>query len=261
MCTEYTISTSIVRDVDCSHRAHYSAGTLFGMHRVVVAILAIVLGSAAAPAAAAPPPLGTVEVSPSMAACGKTGAVDHVRCGAAFTARWLAHRRTPDVVARTVIQQPVTVGAWRSGTTGALCGYTNVRPIRFGMHHCDRTTFVVPSLDGAVLASDVTTITALAHESGHGVQERRGYDPVTVTLLGESDRLFPLEQHADCWAGAAMSWYTAQSMLPASAPAQARTLMRELGSRDAGHGTSVQRLAAFDAGFTHGATSCDRLLR
>lgn len=195
-----------------------------------------------------------------MAACGKFTVVDHVRCGAAFTARWLAHRGVPDVVVRTVIQQPMTVGAWRSGTTGALCGYTTVAPLRFGMHHCDRTTFVVPSLDGAVLETDVTTITALAHESGHGVQERLGFDPVTTTLRGDSARLLPLEQHADCWAGAAVSWYIAQSMLPSAARGPARTLLSRLGSPD-GHGTSTQRVAAFDAGFARGASWCGRLLR
>lgn len=232
------------------------------MRRLILAVVAasfLTIGAQfAAPASASPP--GTTPIQPSMAACGGNSVVARVRCAAGFTQAWLTHRGRPGLVAATVLQATTTVGAWHSSTTGGICGYSTVAPVRFGMHHCDRTTFVVPSLDGKILASDDTAIVALAHESGHAVQERAGFDPVAVTLANDAAGMLPLEQSADCWAGMALRWYIDRGMRSPAALTHGRALMVLIGSRDTGHGTSAQRVAAFDAGYFSGAASCDRLL-
>ncbi|NMO05246.1 hypothetical protein HH308_28910 [Gordonia sp. TBRC 11910] len=228
---------------------------------IIAAIVAacLALCSALTSTAMASPP-GITPITASMAACGGHTTTRHIQCGAAFTDAWLRHRHHAGLVAATVVTGPGTVGVWHSGTTGGICGYSTVKPLRFGMHHCDGTTFVVPSLDGPVLASDDTAIVAMTHESAHAVQERAGFDPVAVTLAQDAAGMFPLEQSADCWAGMAVRWFITRGMRPLSTLANARKLMALIGSRDSGHGTSIQRVAAFDAGYRDGASSCDRLL-
>lgn len=218
---------------------------------------ALLLGAVPAQPAQASP-WGTVRIQPSTAACGGTDLVRYARCGAAFTERFLRNRGVGGVVRETVLVQQPSVGVWPSSTTDGICGFARVGPIGLGLHHCDRLTFIEPRRDAKILTSDVRAITALVHESGHGIQERAGFDPVAVTLSGDNRRLFPLEQSADCWSGVGIAWFVGQRMLPSAVVRESRSLFREIG--DPGHGAGEQRVAAFDAGLHRGAAACDTIL-
>lgn len=227
-----------------------------GGWRVVLAALALALPT---PAGAQAQPWGTVRVQPSTSACGGHDLASRAACGAAFTAQFLRSRGAADVVRETLIVAPGGVGVWRSSTTGGLRRFGRVGGVGIGLHHCDRRTFVDPGKDAKIFTGDVAAITALVHESAHGIQERSGYDPVAVTLSGDRRRLYPLEQSADCWAGVGIAWFIAMGKLPRGADRPARDLLRGVNS-SAGHGSGAERAAAFDAGYTRGAAACDAIL-
>ncbi len=219
-------------------------------------VLAQIVFAQISPATAAP--IGTTHVTPDRDACGDHGGVRSVSCAAYLTDRWLRRMGLGDVVRETVLVAPVGAGLWRS-STGGICGFGAAGKLGLGLHHCDHRTFVYPSQDFTLLSDDVTTVTALAHESAHGVQERAGLDPVAVTLSFDGDRLLPLELSADCWAGIALRWFVDEGMLAPTARAGARGLLRAAAG-GLGHGSAQQRQSAFDAGYLQGATACNRLL-
>ncbi|GAB93924.1 hypothetical protein [Gordonia rhizosphera] len=222
-----------------------------------LAVLASIVFAQISPATAAP--IGTTHVTPDRGACGDHGGVRSVSCAAHLTERWMRRMGLGDVVRETVLVAPVGAGLWRSSTTGGICGFGAAGKLGLGLHHCDHRTFVYPSQDFMLLSDDVTTVTALAHESAHGVHERAGLDPVAITLSFDGHRLLPLELSADCWAGMALRWFVDEGMLAATARAGAQGLLRAAAG-GLGHGSAQQRQSAFDAGYLQGATACNRLL-
>lgn len=227
---------------------------------MLLALCGVAMSMLVVPAAQAAP-LGTLHVVPSMQACGSNDPASHTQCAAGYTSQWLASQGLGDIVRETVFVQPSTIGVWQSSTTGGLCGTGNLGSFAVGMHHCDRTTFVDLVADHRIITSDVAAITALAHESGHGMQERYGLDPVDATLRNDMKRLFPMEQSADCWAGVALRWYVQHGMLPVSAKAEAEASMRSIGVEgEQGHGSPSQRQSAFDAGFEQGGAACNTII-
>ncbi|WLP90208.1 hypothetical protein [Gordonia sp. NB41Y] len=215
------------------------------------------IGSQAAPAQAIPG--GTVEVVPSMAACGDRGFEKSLQCGAAFTDRWLDSWGASDVVEATVVTRPDAAGVYPSRTTDGVCVYANTAPLAIGLHHCDRYTFVVPRTDRELVSDDVDAIVLLAHESAHGFQEKAGLMPVETSAIRDTRRMLPLERSADCWSGAATAWYIEQDMLDDDAVDGGRELMRSIGG-SAGHGNADAREQAYLTGFEGGSGACNTIL-
>ena len=159
--------------------------------------LSLSLTALAAPAQAAP--FGTTPITPSKASCEKDSFKDRVRCGAAHTETFLRSRGAQGVVRETVYAPEGPSGlAWPSapGIGSPFCGYLDARPLypmAFGAHHCDRTTFILPSTDTPLFENEVWATTVLIHESGHGMQEAKGVDTVTKTLTGDAKAQKPME--------------------------------------------------------------------
>ena len=243
---------------------HFARGPL----TFVVAIATIVAGLATPVAVAAPPPVsptasvapaGTTPVRTSVRACssGRQDPRANVECGAALVEQWLRTRGQEGVVARTVFVEPGRVEVWRSSTTGSLCGFSSLAAQPSGLHHCDRTTFVDLAVDGDLLRTRLTAFTVLAHESAHGVQERRGKDPVVAYWTGDDAGLLALEQQADCWAGAALKWAIGRGYFDAAQWLQAREFMRALGkSASSVHGAGAAREHQLVRGYTGGPQAC-----
>ncbi len=223
---------------------------------IVAGIVAGLFGEAPSAHAA---PAGFTVVTPSIAACDSAAAHRGdlralTACGAGYVAKWLRHTGASGVVTSTVITPKLSAGLHRSSTTGFVCGYA---PLVFGMHHCDRTTYMSRG-DSEILRTPAQAIAALVHESGHGLQERAGLDPVLVTLQGPtSPRLFPYEQSSDCWAGAAYRWFVSTGM-PHVNVAEATSLFARIArDGDHGHGSPRQRVAAFQLGLKSGSGACN----
>lgn len=225
------------------------------LHRIRLAVvacaLAVVVPVIATPAAAAP--AGTIKVAPSMGMCGVGTGRAVTACAAAYVQRWLRHVGRTGAVRETVWVSRGAVGGWPSRTVpGGVCGFA--QPL-VGLHHCDGTTFV-HARDESTLRSDATAIVALLHESGHGIQELAGLDPVAATLGG--DRLFQFEQSADCWAGMGVRWLIDTHQRPATTYTAGTALLRAAGGTpDRDHGSGAQRAHAFAMGYTHGAMVCN----
>ena len=198
-------------------------------------------------------------VTPRLHACSELGLTVMIECAAARTQLWLRSTNSGAVVLQTVIMAPFTAGAWRSSTTGGVCGFGRVGTASLGVHHCDRITFIDPTASKELLRDNVAATVVLAHEAGHGMQENAGIDPVAATLSGDTSRVKPLELSADCAAGVATAWLVSRRLLPESAPERGRVLMRSAGSRDAAHGTSSERAQSFEAGLIGGTTECERI--
>ena len=221
-----------------------------------------VLLSPPAPAAADMLPAGTTLVTPSREACGtgeagRRGFDERIECGVAFTDAWLASQGLSDVLTATVITDPTTVNVWPNSVTGGLCGFGGVNGLGTSLHHCDRRTFVNPTTDAAFLRSDIDAITALSHETAHGVQEKAGIDTVTP-MLTDPALTARLEQSADCWSGVAMRWYVREGMLPSTANRASRSLLARTTEADAG--PHIGRVSAFDAGYRAGPSACNKIL-
>lgn len=204
-------------------------------------------------------PLGTTPVVASMKACNDDAFEQWISCGAAYTETWLEQQSLRGVVSSTVFAPNWTFGVWQSETTGGICGYVELGGFGFGMHHCDGISFVSITSDPSMITSVNAAIVALAHESGHGMQERAGIDPVVTTLVNpKGAQLFPLEQSSDCWAGAAFKWYVQQGMRTMSDKYDATAFVRSVGQEgDKGHGSPDQREAAFNNGFNNGSGACN----
>lgn len=225
---------------------------------IVAAVFGWIFISAGA-ASAAPIPAGTTPVVASMEACNGDSFDQWISCGAAFTNDWLQHEGSGDVVEATVTAPSLSLGLWPSATTGGVCGFVEVGGIGFGMHHCDRVSFVSAASDPHMVTSKIAGIVALSHESGHGMQEKAGLDPVATTLQNTSGpQLFPYEQSSDCWAGAAFSWYIQQGMLSGNDVPAAMAFIASIGIEgEAGHGSPSQRQAAFNNGLNGGSAACN----
>ncbi len=226
--------------------------------RAVVAALAVLIMPAwfgASTAAAPVAPIGTTTLAGSDRACDgpQTGPAGNVACGIWLVNQWLSLRRSRGVVAQTVAVAPGAFGVWRSSTTGGVCGFT---PVLLGMHHCDRTTFVNFRLDRRLIEARDLAFTVLAHESAHGVQERRGKDPVAATLTNDVPAMLPLEQQADCWAGAALAWAVRRGHFGPQALPRARALFRSGGQAGSGHGSPEARDRQLTTGYANGPSAC-----
>lgn len=215
------------------------------------------------PSQAQAAPIGTVHVVPSLEACSQTGLEVNVQCGAAYVDMWLAHNHASEAVQETVLVQRPSMGVWLRPDLRIRCGYIDTPIFALGLHNCAGMTFVDLNTknDRMILASRVWSMIVLAHESGHGMQERAGLDPVTMTVTNNLDGLFPLEQSADCWAGMATRWWTDQHILPITSQETGDALMRAIGVEgERGHGSPGQRQRAFDAGFLSGAPACNAIV-
>lgn len=209
------------------------------------------------PAAVAAPaaPLGTVALVGSQRACAgpQAGPEGNVACGIWMVDQWLSSRGLRGVVAQTVAVSPGAFGLWPSATTGGVCGFA---PVLLGMHHCDRTTFVNFRLDRRLIEARDLAFTVFAHESAHGVQERRGKDPVAATLTNDVPAMLPLEQQADCWGGAALAWAVRRGHFGPQALPRARALFRSGGRAGSGHGSPDARDHQLTVGYANGPSAC-----
>ncbi|MFZ1360508.1 MAG: hypothetical protein WAS27_00540 [Candidatus Saccharimonadales bacterium] len=237
------------------------------MRVMIGMVLMTVLGVAAmmTPAPAAAAPLGTTRVVPSTAACQQRGMDANVRCAVALVDRFLSAKGANDVVRETVLVGPNTVGVWFNSDLSVRCGFSSLPPaFSTSLHYCDGITFVDLNLsfDRKIMTSRTLAVIVLTHESGHGLQERAGLDPVGASLSGTKVQLYQLESSADCWAGVGTKWYVTQGLLPASAKTEGVKLMRSIGVEDDGHGhgSASNRQRAFEAGYDQGSTACNALV-
>jgi len=208
--------------------------------------------------AASAVPVGTIAVSTSGHACltRSSAPTANVECGASLVQKWLRSRGQASVVRHTVLVPAGTVGGWPSSTTGGVCGFSGLAVRPTGMHHCDGITFVDPISDRDLIRTRLAAFTMLAHESAHGVQERRGKDPVAAYLVRDRAAMLPLEQQADCWAGAALNWAIRQNHFDAGQLPAARAFFRSIGHPGSGHGSGAAREAQLLQGYTGGAKAC-----
>ncbi|MFT3659875.1 MAG: hypothetical protein QM809_00325 [Gordonia sp. (in: high G+C Gram-positive bacteria)] len=108
------------------------------------------------------------------------------------------------------------------------------------------------------MTNDARATVVLLHESGHGMQERAGIDPVTPSLLGSAEQLKPLELSADCWAGVGIAYLIKNRDLPPGALRQARSVF--VMSGDAVHGNAFERGTSFTAGYRRGPAACNEIV-
>lgn len=224
----------------------------------IVAVAAIIgFALTAAPAQAAP--LGTTPITASIASCNASDFESRIECGTAFVEKWLEYTGNSQVLKQTVLVPNWYIEVHRSATTGFICGAVELEFFSFGMHHCDRTTFISLRHDPKLFTTLNQVIAALVHETGHGMQEQAGKDPVATTLSGiTSPRLFPFEQSSDCWSGAAFKWFVSQGLRTSAQAEDAAAFMATIGEEgDHGHGNPRQREAAFRLGFDQGKGACN----
>lgn len=224
----------------------------------IIAIAAFT-GVAANAASAQAAPLGTTPITANMASCHQSDFVSRIECGTVFVEKWLEYTGNSQVLQQTVLVPNWTVEVHRSATTGFICGAAELEFFSFGMHHCDQTTYVSLRHDPQLFTTTNQVIAALVHETGHGMQEQAGKDPVATTLSGiTSPRLFPFEQSSDCWSGAAFKWFVSQGLRTSAQAEDAATFMASIGNEgDHGHGNPRQREAAFRLGLTGGKDECN----
>ena len=117
----------------------------------------------------------------------------------------------------------------------------------------DEPNFMLPYYEEM---GDMATAVILAHEFGHGVQDRLG-------LNQEFDLTIEAELQADCFAGAWAGWADQQGLLGREAVDQAINAVVSLADAPGvaftdpdAHGTADERLDAFAFGADNGATAC-----
>lgn len=237
------------------------------MHKIrgallVIAILAVI-AVATGPGYAHAVPASPSVITPDTTACAHatTGDIRALAaCGAGYTQEWLAYNGVNGVVKRTVLLPNNTIGIHQSQTTGFICGYVETTVFSFGLHHCDGTTYVSATHDPKLVVRPSEAIAAFIHESGHGMQERAGLDPVLATLTHlTGPELFPYEQSSDCWSGAAYRWFVSRHV-PYVDVLQATAFFRRNGidgSDGTGHGSPTQRVSAFKLGYDQGSRACN----
>ncbi|OBF48898.1 neutral zinc metallopeptidase [Mycolicibacterium monacense] len=122
--------------------------------------------------------------------------------------------------------------------------------------------FLVPT--GQQYFGDVSIAALIAHEYGHAVQHESGLTSLLTDTIVK-------EQQADCFAGAYSRW-VAESHSPRFELSTGDGLNRILaavitlrddvltpdqeGAIEGGHGTALDRIGAFQMGFTDGTTKC-----
>lgn len=153
--------------------------------------------------------------------------------------------------------QPVAeVTSWdaRSGEGATVC---NIDPDQVNAAFCPKENAI--GWDRALMGvlakntGDLGAVFIVAHEIGHHVdaQTRHGEPPTLVK-----------EQRADCYAGSYFAWAAGSSQRFQVSPEgldimlQALPIAADLPETDSGHGSSVERLWAFQQGFMRGADSC-----
>ena len=104
---------------------------------------------------------------------------------------------------------------------------------------------------------DFAPATIIAHEWGHAIQSQRGWFRGNTTLA--------LEQQADCFAGAYTQYASTQGLLDDGDEQEALDLFESITDRSRAsvrtHGTTRQRLAAFNTGLESGVDACLELLQ
>jgi hypothetical protein len=117
----------------------------------------------------------------------------------------------------------------------------------------DEPNFMLPYYEEV---GDMATAVILAHEFGHGVQERLG-------LSTEFPLTIEAELQADCFAGAWAGWADRQGLLGRKSVDQAVEAMVSLAdpagvefTDPQSHGTADERLEAFGYGADNGAGAC-----
>lgn len=233
--------------------------------RALVASALVVLMSAlaaVAPAKAAPTVPGRV-VSPSLIECTRPGVEAAIACGYARASLWLDSLGLAGAVRNVVLIRPPAAAVWMSSSTpGTTCGYVDLGPLvpASAARYCGRTITV--NHDRAReqgFARKLHATIVMAHETGHAIQEARGYNPVG-RVNGPEVESNRVELDADCRAGAGMSWMVGTDLVEAGALENGIRFFRSL-PKTYGHATPVQRAGSFRHGYIHGMRGCRRYLR